>query len=449
MSSYGLTAAGFVKKPLEQIKEDVATRLRAALGANLNLTAESALGQAYLILCEEIEQLWEVQEAEHKSWDPDNSTGEALDNVSAISGTGREAAVASMVTGVLTGTPTTNVPQGSIASVSGDDDARFVTDAAAVIAAATAWAGTTAYSVGDRVTNDSKIYQCTVAGTSAGSGGPTGTGTDIVDGTVTWRYLGDGTGYVDASMTAESTGPTVANAFTLTVIETPVSGWDGVTNPLDAVIGSDIETDDELRARREEELDAIGSGTVDSIRAKLLKVDDVEDAVVFENTSDTTDSSGRPPHSLHPVVLGGTDADVAQAIWDAAGGGIDTYGAESVAATDSRGKSQTVNFDRATEKNVYLELDVDIISDDYPSDGDTQLATALVNKGDLLTMGQDVIAELLQSVAFGVSGVYDITELRLGFSASPSGTANLSIAETEIARFDTSRVVITTNPVTP
>jgi len=51
------------------------------------------------------------------------------------------------------------------------------------------WAITTAYSVDDVRYNGANVYICTTAGTSAGSGGPTGTGTSITDGTVTWRYL--------------------------------------------------------------------------------------------------------------------------------------------------------------------------------------------------------------------------------------------------------------------
>lgn len=60
--------------------------------------------------------------------------------------------------------------------------------------ASVAWAPATAYAQGDLVTNDSgKLYRCTVAGTSAGSGGPTGTGTgNITDNTVTWLYCGAG-----------------------------------------------------------------------------------------------------------------------------------------------------------------------------------------------------------------------------------------------------------------
>lgn len=54
--------------------------------------------------------------------------------------------------------------------------------------AAPAWAGTTAYVLGDFVTNGANQYKCTTAGTSAASGGPTGQGTGITDGTVVWDY---------------------------------------------------------------------------------------------------------------------------------------------------------------------------------------------------------------------------------------------------------------------
>jgi hypothetical protein len=58
-----------------------------------------------------------------------------------------------------------------------------------VLTLAPAWAGTTAYALGEQVTNGANMYLCITAGTSAGAGGPTGTGTDIADGTVVWTYL--------------------------------------------------------------------------------------------------------------------------------------------------------------------------------------------------------------------------------------------------------------------
>ena len=131
---------------------------------------------------------------------------------------------------------------GRVATVTGTL-ARFATTAEKTIAALTAWAQSTAYLVGDRRTANGNAYHCTVAGTSLGSGtGPSGTGTAIVDGTATWRYLGVGTGAVDAPFQAEQAGAIGALAGTLATIATPVFGWNNVVNLLDAVVGKLKET---------------------------------------------------------------------------------------------------------------------------------------------------------------------------------------------------------------
>jgi hypothetical protein len=52
-----------------------------------------------------------------------------------------------------------------------------------------AWTASTAYGVGTNANNGGRIYQVTSAGTSAGSGGPSGTGSAITDGGVTWKYV--------------------------------------------------------------------------------------------------------------------------------------------------------------------------------------------------------------------------------------------------------------------
>lgn len=55
--------------------------------------------------------------------------------------------------------------------------------------ATTIWTALTAFKINDLVSNSSNVYQCTTSGTSASSGGPTGTGTGITDGTVVWDYI--------------------------------------------------------------------------------------------------------------------------------------------------------------------------------------------------------------------------------------------------------------------
>lgn len=57
----------------------------------------------------------------------------------------------------------------------------------------TVWAALTPYGLGSRVTNGGNLYQCVTAGSSASSGGPSGTGSNIADGSVTWSFTGVGT----------------------------------------------------------------------------------------------------------------------------------------------------------------------------------------------------------------------------------------------------------------
>lgn len=78
----------------------------------------------------------------------------------------------------------------------------FTTDASPTVAeicdgivaavSPSAWVGSTGYSVGAYVKNDTapvKVYKCVQTGTSAGSGGPTGTSSGITDGTCKWDYV--------------------------------------------------------------------------------------------------------------------------------------------------------------------------------------------------------------------------------------------------------------------
>jgi hypothetical protein len=54
------------------------------------------------------------------------------------------------------------------------------------------WIASNVTAVGQFCTNGGNTYQCIAAGTTAASGGPTGTGSSIVDGSVTWKYIAAG-----------------------------------------------------------------------------------------------------------------------------------------------------------------------------------------------------------------------------------------------------------------
>lgn len=71
----------------------------------------------------------------------------------------------------------------------------FVGGRAVPAVLATAWEPGGIYAVGDKVVNpavEGQAYRCVQAGKAAPAGGPSGTGTNIVDNTVRWDWIGPG-----------------------------------------------------------------------------------------------------------------------------------------------------------------------------------------------------------------------------------------------------------------
>lgn len=77
-------------------------------------------------------------------------------------------------------------------------------------AAAPAWAPTTVYAVDAKVTHNGNQYRATVGGSSAASGGPSGTGASIVDGGVTWAFLCAANQPIEVSALVWGVGDTVS-----------------------------------------------------------------------------------------------------------------------------------------------------------------------------------------------------------------------------------------------
>lgn len=450
MSSYGVTEDGFVSKDVNTIIDELEQEELSRISASLNLLSTSVLGQMNGVFGDKVRELWDVAEAIWGSAYPDSATGTSLDNVAAITGALRLQATKSTLDIICTGDDATALAIGRTVSVADVGDI-FESTEAAVIAAASAWAPSTAYAVDDFVQNDDagtdRIYVCEVAGTSAGSGGPTGTGDAIVDGTVTWRYVGDGEGYVAVAFESSEYGPIAGPAFTLTEIESAVSGWKGAKNLEDADAGRNIETDADFRIRREELLRITGAGTVEAIRSAVRAVDDVLEVFVFENTGLTVDINGLPGKSFEVVVSGGADADIAQTIWETKPAGIETFGSESEIITDSQGFTHTIEFSRPTEIPIYIELTVDVDGGLFPADGADQIKAALKELGDTEGIGDDIISLKYEATPLEIAGVIDVTAFLIDDVFPPVSAANIAIALRELATFDTGDIDLTVNVV--
>ena len=445
MTTYGLTTTGFVQKTVADLKAEVEAALRASFGNSIDLSPQSVFGQLVGVLVDRLADLWSLGGAVHAAFTPDGASGTSLDDLAAITGTVRLAAVPSDVFVYAAGTVGTLIPSGSVVTV-GAAGTRFVTTVSYTLAAAALWTTGTAYDVGAMRQNGGNAYLCTVAGTSGA--GPSGTGTAIVDGTCTWRFMASSTGTRRLYCVSEDNGPLAAPAYTLDTIGTPVAGWTFALNVLDATPGRYLESDAALRIRRELEIRTSGKASLDAIRAALIDVDDVTSARVFENPTDVTDVNGLPPHSIEALVTGGADADVAASVFSEKAAGIATYGSSSEVVTDAAGGTHTVYFSRPTPVPIYVTYNLTVDLAEWPADGAAQVQAALVAWGDAQVAGKDVVSSAAMAQAFKVLGVLDGVAL-LGTAPSPTLPTTIAINMRQLATYDTSRVVVTATGGTP
>lgn len=459
MSLYGVTPQGFVIKTSDVILSEINSLFYANLGATVDLSPATPLGQLIGAMVSREVEAWQGLQAVYTARDPDGAEGVALIELSAITGTVPVVPSPSTVTQTITGTTGTSIPSGNVVAVVTTGVA-FVTQATVTIAAVTAWAGTTGYTTGDRRKNGGNIYRCASSGTSAGSGGPTGTGTGISDGSCSWDFLGAGDGSVDVLCHCTDNGPLQALARSIIVINTPVSGWSGTINIDDAALGRGVESDTDLRLRRIAELAANGSSNVDAIRARLLKLKDslgsplLTSASVFENVTDVTDSFGLLPHSVQGIVtypgspITAVDDAIAESIFETKAAGIQTDGGVIITVTDDQGVTHDIHFDYATP----LDLWVKVIGtkDPITYGGDAAVKTALVNFSLGLIppfpgygVGDDVHTGVMYApITDNVSGIVDISSITLSADGVIYFSGPLTVARSILVVLDSSRIVV-------
>ena len=169
----GLTATGFEIKTTSELADEMSDDVKSQLG-NVNTQADSILGILLGVVAARLGSLWELGESIYRALDPDDATGDPLDGVCEFTGTIREDAAPSTLVAAVDLDAGTTLPAGSRASVEDASSRIFETDA--------------------------EVSSTTIR---------------------QWHTV---------AMTSIEDGPTVAEEATLNQIDTPVSGWNAVTN---------------------------------------------------------------------------------------------------------------------------------------------------------------------------------------------------------------------------
>jgi hypothetical protein len=216
----------------------------------------------------------------------------------------------------------------------------------------------------------------------------------------------EGTGSATVVMTSIEDGPIVAGASTLTVIKSDILGWETVTNPDAAVLGTVTQSDEQARFERRVTLFAQGASTAGAIISALYLVENVSSLYFLENVQATTQViSGvtMVAHSIYVCINGGLDLDVANAM----------QSKKSAGAAYNNGASSTP------------------ISQDVTVPFSNQVITVLFDRPDIIEIGvsvsvivtqpvQDPVTTVQQAILNWAAGLVDGQDgLLVGSNVSP------------------------------
>lgn len=249
------------------------------------------------------------------------------------------------------------------------------------------------------------------------------------------------------------TGPIRASYGTLTRVGAPVSGWEGLTNILDATLGTREEADGAYKLRHKEAIRGIGKCTPRAVSQILKAYVGTNGAVkLYQNTSGFV-VSGRPSHSFEFVIDGGDPEFIAEFIWLGHTFGTQSFGTELVTVIDEQGlveQPRDIYFSRPNYRYIHLLIFI-TPGEGFPliplTDIQALVSQVLETWGNTLGIGRDVysyeVGVQIGSVLSGIAGVtinLASTSTPLG---SPSfGTSDLIMGELSYSRWAASRIQV-------
>lgn len=307
-----VNAEGLQIKTFNEVKEELTTSFRQIYGNDINIDSNTPDGQLINILSQVIIDLLELIAQVYNSFDPDFAIGTVLDQRIALNNIKRKGGTYSYTN--IAVTTTASCTLNGLNTV--DAESAFTV-------------------------SDSQGTQWVLASTQ----------TPSAAGTYTYSFR------------AKEIGAVESLPNTITTIVNAVVGVSTVNNPAALTVkGTDTETDAELKARRRDSIGIASQGYREALKAALLNTADVSYAEVYENETNTTDADGIPGHSIWTIVQGGTDEDVAQAIYAKRNGGCGMKGSTTYTITRSDGSTFEVAWDRPSTTNAYIEFDVTAIT---------------------------------------------------------------------------------------
>lgn len=251
----------------------------------------------------------------------------------------------------------------------------------------------------------------------------------------------DSSGVTYTVVTCRKAGAVSALAGDITQIETPTYGWISVENEVAAVLGNTEETDAQLRERQTISTANPSQTMLAGTKGAIAALKNVFRYAVYENDTNvesvTEDNPhGLPAHSVTCVVEGGTDEDVAEAIFLHKGIGCYTHGDVVVEYTDQNDYINRIRFFRPDYKDVFVKVVIKKYTG-YISSMTTKVREAVYEYLAALTIGSDVSASVLSNIIAACNPsltkpIFGIKELKIGLSKDALAAQDITIGFKEI-----------------
>lgn len=228
-------------------------------------------------------------------------------------------------------------------------------------------------------------------------------GTGVLFESVFTQTIPSGGTLTDALFQSVDNGQIPAPANKLTVIKSAILGWESCTNPNEATLGQDTQSDVQVRLERNNVLAIQGASVAEAITSGVSAVSGVKSLSFRENPQsapDTIDSVLMPANSIYACVDGGTNEDVAEALVSKKSAGAayaNTTNAITVISCGTTTSSPTVTMVSTTGLASWML----VTGTGIPAD--TYIIT--VDNGTDITISQSATATATNNLSFYTQGI--------------------------------------------
>lgn len=392
-----ITSNGIIVPDTSTIKEQVEQDFKNALGQDLDTTTETPQGRLIQLITDYRTNTLAINAENANQVNLRYATGRFLDAIGSFFGVSRTGATSTRVLATVVGVQGTVIPQGSQA----------------------------------QTTNGDVFY---------------------AENAITIGNTGTANGYF---LSLEK-GQIPCELNSLNTIVNAVLGWDSITNTINAIIGTNTESDTDFRARIQASR-FTGISLMSAIKAKLSNVPNVLSSWAYDNSEDTSityEGITINAHSIVVIVDGGTNQDIAKAIYEVktGGTGYTAITGQSVTETVVDGSYNvpySVTFNRP--EFVPFKVKIEVVTNQYSgSDLEADVKKAIIDWSeglisgvDGLKIGQNVSPyEIGAAVSQEIPEIY-IKNVQIGLVNGSFSTNELTFTVAQVGQITEGNITVT------